>query len=163
MRGPDLERIFREHAQGLYGFLVYRTGSSSLAEDLLGDAFERLVRSGHRFDRRKGTEQAWVYTIALNCLRDHARHAEAESRALQRVAAGGDPVAHGGLDGVESRDLVLRGLDRLEPAERDVVALRYGADLRLQDIARLINEPESTVQARLYRGLRKLRADLGEP
>lgn len=162
MREADFERIFRKHAQGLYGFLAYRTGNDSLAEDLLGDVFERVVRSGHRFDRRKGTEQAWIYTIALNCLRDHARSAQAESRALERVASGGSSDAHRELDRIESRDLVSRGLGRLEPAERDVVALRYGADLRLQDIARLIAEPESTVQARLYRGLRKLRAELGD-
>jgi len=154
MNASDLERLFAEHANALYGFLVYRVGDRTVAEDLLGDTFERVVRSRRRFDARKGSEQAWIYTIALNCLRDHLRRAKAERKAHDSTDAAHDedPFAR-----VHDRDLVLRGLDRLEAGEREVLALRYGADLRVQDIARVIDLPVTTVQGRLYGGLRKLR------
>lgn len=154
MNASDLERLFAEHAKALYGFLVYRVGDRTVAEDLLGDTFERVVRSRRRFDARKGSEQAWIYTIALNCLRDHLRRAKAERKAYDSTDAvhDEDPFAR-----VHDRDLVLRGLDRLEAGEREVLALRYGADLRVQDIARVIDLPVTTVQGRLYGGMRKLR------
>jgi len=154
MNASDLERLFAEHANALYGFLVYRVGDRTVAEDLLGDTFERVVRSRRRFDARKGSEQAWIYTIALNCLRDHLRRTNAERKAHDSTDAvhDEDPFAR-----VHDRDLVLRGLDRLEAGEREVLALRYGADLRVQDIARVIDLPVTTVQGRLYGGLRKLR------
>ncbi len=154
MTASDLERLFARHAQALYGFLAYRVGNPTVAEDLLGDTFERIVRSRRRFNAAKGSEQAWIYTIALNCLRDHLRRAGAERKAYGRIepASEQDAFAH-----VADRDLLARGLDELEPGEREVMALRYGADLRLQDIAQVTGLPLTTVQGRLYSSLRKLR------
>ena len=45
MRDDDFERLYAAEAQGLFGFLVYRTGDRALAEDLLADTFERALRS----------------------------------------------------------------------------------------------------------------------
>src|SRR5215213_3465154 len=94
MRDDEFERLYEAEAQGLFGFLAYRTGDRALAEDLLADTFERALRSRTRFDRRRGSAKTWLYTIALNLLRDHARRAAAEGRALERAgpapAAGAD-------------------------------------------------------------------------
>jgi RNA polymerase sigma factor (sigma-70 family) len=156
----DLERLFNEHARALYGFLTYRVGDPTVAEDLLGDTFERVVRARRQYDRRKGTEQTWIYTIALNCLRDHARRAKAERRALDRARPPSGDAVNGALDQVEDRDVLLRALEALDPREREVVALRYGGDLRLRDIATVTGLSPTTVNGRLYSGLRKLRAQL---
>ena len=64
------------------------------------------------------------------------------------------------LDAVDDRDLVQRALATLAPEEREAIALRYGADLTLPEIAALIKEPLSTAEGRVYRGLRKLRETL---
>ena len=96
MRDDDFERLYAAEAQGLFGFLAYRTGDRALAEDLLADTFERALRSRKRYDRRRGPAKAWLYTIALNLLRDHARRAAAGERALERTgpaAASADPPA----------------------------------------------------------------------
>ena len=73
MRSDTFERLFEEHAGRLFSFLVYRTGNRALAEDLLSETFERVMRSRQRFDPRRGSERRWLYTIALNLLRDQAR------------------------------------------------------------------------------------------
>ena len=156
MRERDFERLFAEHSAPLFGFLVYRTGDRALAEDLLADAFERALRSRRLFDRRKGTEKAWLYTIALNCLRDHGRRASVEERALERIA----PTADGRdlLEEAELRDQVGRLIADLEPEQREVVALRYGADLTVPEIARILSVPLTTAESRLYGALRQMRA-----
>jgi RNA polymerase sigma-70 factor (ECF subfamily) len=161
----DFERVWNEHAEPLYGFLAYRTGDPELAKDLLGDTFERALRARRRFDRRRASEKTWLYTIALNLLRDQARRAAVERRALERVLV---PVgaADDALLAVEDRDLVDRGLKSLSDDEREAVALRYGADLSMPEIARLLGDPLTTVEGRVYRALRKLRPALaaqGEP
>lgn len=163
MQGPDLERLFSEHAQPLYGFLAYRVGDPNVAEDLLGDTFERVVRSHRRFNARKGSERTWIYTIALNCLRDHLRRAKAEGRALERSGSFddiGELAQEQALEQVGDRDELMRALDALEAGEREILALRYGGDLRLQDIVTVTGLPATTVQGRLYGGLRKLREAL---
>lgn len=161
MREQDFERLFAEHADPLFGFLVYRTGDRALAEDVLADAFERVLTARRGFDRRRGTEKAWLYTIALNCLRDHARRAAVEERALERI--GGAPDDGHGLEGAETRDEVGRLMAILDPEEREAVALRYGADLTVPEIARLLDVPLTTAESRVYRALRRMRVAAGGP
>jgi RNA polymerase sigma factor (sigma-70 family) len=160
VRADDFDRLYAAEAQGLFGFLAYRTGDRSLAEDLLADTFERALRSRKRFDRRRGSEKTWLYAIALNLLRDHARRAAAEGRALERATAAGEPAAPG-LEAVEHRDELQRALAGLSPEEREAIALRFGADLTLPEMAATLGEPLTTVEGRVYRALRKLRDELG--
>jgi RNA polymerase sigma factor (sigma-70 family) len=157
MRDDAFERLYAEHAQALFGFLSYRTGDRALAEDLLADTFERALRARARFDRRRASEKTWLYAIALNCLRDHARRRAAEGRALERVAAGPEPVSGGEFEHVAERDLLEHGLAALSEQEREAIALRFGADLTVPEIARLTGERLTTVEGRVYRALRKLR------
>jgi len=161
MRSDSFERLFEEHAGRLFSFLVYRTGNRALAEDLLSETFERVLRSHHRFDPRRGSERRWLYTIALNLLRDQARRRTHEERALQHVGAG-TPAAETdpGLVAVEHRDELHRALAVLSDEEREAIALRFGADLKLRDIARVLGDGESAVEGRIYRALRKLHDEL---
>ncbi len=164
MREEDFERLYSEHGQALFGFLVYRTGDRVLAEDLVADTFERVLRARRRFDRKKAKEKTWIYAIALNRLRDVQRRSAAEQRAVERVAAsagpGDEPPAR---DDVEQRDTVARAMVVLTDEERDAIALRFGAELTVPEIAKLLAEPLTTVEGRVYRALRKLRDELEPP
>jgi RNA polymerase sigma factor (sigma-70 family) len=159
MRDEEFERLYAAEAQGLFGFLAYRTGDRALAEDLLADTFERALRSRKRYDRRRGPAKAWLYAIALNLLRDHARRAAAEGRAIERTGSGpawSEPAEAA----VGDRDVVQRALVRLSPEEREAIALRFGAELTVPEMAEALREPLTTVEGRVYRALRKLRAEL---
>jgi RNA polymerase sigma factor (sigma-70 family) len=161
MRTDTFERLFEEHAERLFSFLAYHTGNRALAEDLLSETFERVLRSRQRFDPRKGSERRWLYTIALNLLRDHARRRTHEERALQHVGAGtSQEESDPGLTAVEHRDELQRALTLLSDDEREALALRFGADLKLRDVASVLGEGESAVEGRIYRALGKLREEL---
>jgi RNA polymerase sigma factor (sigma-70 family) len=161
MRDKDFEQLYEDYAQPLYGFLAYRTGDRALAEDLLGEAFERALRSRRRYDPAKASAKTWLYSIALNCLRDQIRRSGAETRALDRNrGGGGEAEADPGLGRVEDRDELARAMTTLSDEERETVALRYGGDLTAPETADLLGEKLTTVEGRLYRALRKLRAQL---
>ena len=161
MRDEDFERLFEEHARPLLGFLVYRTGDRALAEDVLANAFERVLRARRRFDRRKASEKTWLYAIALNCLRDEVRRQSAEDRAVEKAEVSVPPADSGSwTDDIADRDLLVRALDALAPEEREAVALRFGADLAVREIARILRVSVTTAEGRVYRGLRKLRERL---
>jgi RNA polymerase sigma-70 factor, ECF subfamily len=166
MRREAFQQLYEEHARRLLAFLVYRTGDVVVAEDILADTFQRVLERGGSFDPTRGSETTWLYSIALNILRDQARRAAAEARALERVAGGRGDLGRGDLstsdmDVVENRDAVLRGLAVLGHDEREVVALRYGADLSIREISKIVRRPTTTVKGRLYHALRKLREELG--
>jgi RNA polymerase sigma-70 factor (ECF subfamily) len=157
---PDeaFDRLYSEHAERLLGFLVYQTGDRALAEDVLADTFERVLTTRRTF-RGRASEKTWLYSIALNRLRDLARRRGVEQRALERAGAGA-AAGPDELDGVEERDRLHRALLGLSNEERVAVALRFGGDLSLREIADLLEEPQTTVEGRLYRGLRRLRDEL---
>jgi RNA polymerase sigma-70 factor (ECF subfamily) len=162
MQDDAFERLYAEHAQALYGFLSYRTGDRVLAEDLLADTFERALRARRRFDPRKASEKTWLYTIALNCLRDHARRRTAETKAVERMALTSSSGSTVELDEIADRDLIARSLKVLGDDEREAIALRFGSGLTVPEIAKLTGERLTTVEGRVYRALRKLR-DAIEP
>jgi len=160
---PAFERLYAEHAEPLVRFLLYRTGDPALAEDVAADAFERVIRARRRFDPRRGSEQTWLYTIALNLLRDHYRRSAAEERALDRTSAIAETLHRSPLaEQVHVRAAVAGALATLGADEREAVALRYGADLRIAEIAAITGDKPATVEKRLYRALRKLRQELGD-
>jgi RNA polymerase sigma factor (sigma-70 family) len=158
VKDSEFERLYAAEAQGLFAFLAYRTGDRALAEDLLADAFERALRSRVKYDRRRGSEKTWLYAIALNLLRDHARRVAAEGRAYERVGAGAEGVDV--FSGVEARDEIGRALNVLSGEEREAISLRFGAELSVPEIAVVLGEPLTTIEGRVYRALRKLREAL---
>ena len=164
LRDEDFERLYEEHATALLSFLSLRTGDRALAEDLLADTFERVLRKRGTFDRRRGSEKTWLYSIALNLLRDHARRGQAQRGATERIQfeRGADGYDRS-LGRVEDRDVVGRVLGALSAEEREAVALRFGADLTVPEIAELTGNSLTTMEGRVYRALRKLRAELEDP
>lgn len=161
MRADTFERLYEEHAGDLFSFLAYRTGDRALAEDLLSETFERVLRSRHRFDPRRGSERRWLYTIALNLLRDNARRQTHEDRVLRHVSAGtASEASDPGLAAIEHREELYRAFAKLNEDEREALALRFVTDLKLRDIAKIVGDGESAVEGRIYRALRKLRTEL---
>jgi RNA polymerase sigma factor (sigma-70 family) len=160
VRIEDFERLYEQHAQGLFGFLAYRTGDRTLAEDLVAETFERALRARHRFSRRRGSEKTWLYAIGLNCLRDQLRRRSVERRALERQSLETETVSNPGTEEVESRDVIRRALEVLSEEEREAIALRYGGDLTVPEIARATGQRLTTVEGRVYRALRKMRDEM---
>lgn len=172
IRDEEFERLYAEHAQGLFAFLRYRTGNTTVAEDLLADTCERALRARRRFDPRRGSAKTWLYAIALNCLHDHTRKRAVEGRALQRVAGSPDffaadeleeidELAEDDFDGLADRDLLNDSLAALSGEEREAVSLRYGAELTVREVAKLTGEAPATIESRVYRALGKLREAMG--
>ncbi len=156
MKIDQFEQLYEEHAEALLAFLVYRTGDRGMAEEVLADTFERVLRSRGRFDPRRGSVKTWVYSIALNRLRDLIRKGEAEQRALERGGPGGRHELSD-TERVEDRSTLEAALGRLDEAEREAVSLRYGSDLSIGEVAKVLGVKVSTAEGRIYRGLRNLR------
>ena len=162
LTGPadELRRVYREHVDAVYAFLAYSVDPAT-AEDLTAATFERVVRSWKRFDSERGSERTWVLAIARNLLTDHFRahrHRDAVSTdehplLLDRLVDDLDPLA----ERLTAEELA-RWLAPLGQREREVLALRYAADLTTAEIARLLGLTAANVQQINSRSLRRLRA-----
>jgi RNA polymerase sigma-70 factor (ECF subfamily) len=164
MHERDVARMYADHAQEVFSFLAYRTGDRALAEDLLADTFERVLTARRGHDPRRGSAKTWLLAIAANLLTDHLRRQAAEQRALERApvpaASRGPDAADPRLGLIDDRDELAAGLASLPAEEREALALRFGADLAMREIADVVGEPLTTVDGRVRRGLRHLREAL---
>jgi RNA polymerase sigma factor (sigma-70 family) len=154
-----LRRVFTEQVRAVYAFLSYSVDAAT-AEDLTSATFERVVRSWHRFDPERGNERTWILAIARNLLTDHFRRqgrAEAvstdEHPGLLEHLGAPDP----GLERSLSVEELRRWLAPLGVREREILALRYGADLEGVEIARMLDLTPANVHQILSRSLRRLR------
>jgi len=154
MRHEDFSRLFDEHAEALFAYVAYRCGDRTLAEDVVSATFERAYNARRRFDRRRGAERAWLYTIARNLMFDELRRRDAEQRAVVRM---GEPDSPSGFEAVEATHDVGTALQALSEDERDAISLRYGAGLTVPEIAEMMKLPLTTVEGRVYRALEKMR------
>jgi RNA polymerase sigma-70 factor (ECF subfamily) len=153
----DLSRVYEENVWHVYGFLAYRLRDREAAEDLTQLTFERALRAFSRFDPRRASERTWLLAIARNALIDHQRRGRRlSSEPLDEAAL--SSVA-GPEDAIASVDL-RAALTALPDREREVLALRYGAEMTGPEIAGLLGLSAANVHQIISRTLRKLRAEL---
>jgi RNA polymerase sigma factor (sigma-70 family) len=157
-----VERLFDEYVWDVYGFVAYRIGNRDEAEDVTQQTFERALRAWPRFDSSRAQPRTWLLAIARNLLID--RYRRDRSKLHRHLGEGGVtedqlPSAEGPEAAGLSPD-VAAALASLSDRDRDVVALRFGADLRGPEIAELLDLSLGNVQQILSRSLRKLRAEL---
>jgi RNA polymerase sigma factor (sigma-70 family) len=154
----ELLHVYRENVGAVYAFFSYSV-SHETAEDLTAATFERVVKAWSRFNPDTARPRTWILAIARNLLADHFRrqahrHAVSldEHPALAAsLASRDDPAAR-----LLSDDVVRDWLGRLEPREREVLALRFAADLSAADVARQLELTEANVHQISSRALRRL-------
>lgn len=154
-------RLYDEHIWAVYGFFGYRLKSREDAEDLTQRTFEKALKAWGGFDESRGSPATWLLAIARNLLIDHRR-----SDRSDRLEPLGDEDVHPDPAPAEA-DLGVEpeielALARLTDRERELIALRFGADLSGKEIATMMDLSLANVQQILSRSLRKLRGELGD-
>lgn len=152
--------MYRDHLDAVFAFFAYSLGRQA-AEDLTATTFERVIRHWSRYDAGRASERTWILAIARNTLIDHYRrqsHRQTTSLdehpvLLDTLAEQDDPLAR-----MLSGDAFAGWLDGLKPREREILAMRYGADLSGAEIAALTDLTEANVHQIISRTLRRLRS-----
>lgn len=131
-------------------------------EDVTSETLLQVVRDLHRFDGDEAAFRSWVFTIAHHRLIDWRRHLKArpadvcEADVLERLAPPQhfDDEAVARLGGSELEHL----LTATTPDQRDVILLRYVADLTLHESAEVLGKEYNAVKALHRRAMDALRA-----
>jgi RNA polymerase sigma-70 factor (ECF subfamily) len=155
------QRLYRQHVGRVYRTVRGALRSDAEAEDVTQDAMLTALTSLHRYSPRSGTRfVAWLTTIAVNTMRRRFRRRRPELTAtgeLPEVPAADSDVGDD-IDRARQRAALLRALAELEPREREIVSLRYGAELNAAEIAAQLRIEPANVRKILERA----RVRLGE-
>ncbi len=160
-RAALAELIGRYHAP-LLRFLYRMTNDLPTAEDLVQDTFVRLLTHEGRAPR---SFKSWVYTVARNLTYDAFRSASYRRETpLEPEWGEWLPATRPGVERVverrTEREEVAEILQELRPQHREVLVLRFYHDLKLQEIAEIIDAPLGTVKSRLHHALKQAKFHL---
>jgi len=158
-READLafDRLYRSSRDDVYAYVASLLHDATAAEEVTAAAFERAYRKRNRFDPRRGEPRAWLFGIARNAALDELRR---RGRQAELTAEPADLTAVGAEEGAEHderRLAVSAALERLQPAERELIALKFFAGLENREIARVLGVSESNAGTKLHRAMTKLR------
>jgi RNA polymerase sigma factor (sigma-70 family) len=141
----------------VYSYVAYRVGDGPDAEDVTSEVFERALRYRKSYDPSRGEPLAWLIGIARRCLDDARTKPRLEPRQQPDLSSPEDLEA----DALQ-RLSVAAAVDGLDERSRDLVALRYGADLSARQIGEILGLKTNAVEVALHRALARLRPVLEE-
>ena len=154
-RGPDPFRDVEELTRRVYAFVAYRLGDGPEAEDVTSETFARALRFRNSFDPALGPPVAWLIGIARRLVAD-SRSAAVDPPVVAVAALGPRDEA---ADAAERLTLAA-AVARLDERDRELISLRYGADLTAAQIGRLLELRTNAVEVALHRALGRLRREL---
>jgi RNA polymerase sigma-70 factor (ECF subfamily) len=141
------------HLDDVYGYLVWFTGDRSVAEDLVGETFERALRLWHRFDPARGSARTWLCQVARTTALDHFR-SEKRRQRREQLAASPERFDERLVEGLSPE--LEAALQRLTAGEREVIALRVVLDFDARSAASMLGISPTNCTTRLNRALGKL-------
>jgi RNA polymerase sigma-70 factor (ECF subfamily) len=149
----ELETLYRERGDHFVRVAAAVTGNGEIGRDVVQDAFAIAIRQRVTF-RGGGPLEAWVWTIVVNTARRYARKRGTQPLAeTHETSSNGRPVD----------ELGVRGWIAVLPErQREMLFLRYYADLDYRQIARILEVEVGTVSATLSAAHTKLRVALRE-
>jgi RNA polymerase sigma factor (sigma-70 family) len=139
----------------VYSYVAYRIGAGPEAEDVTSEVFERALRYRESYDPEKGTPLAWLVGIARRRIEAPASPPRGE------MMNGFDAPASGDLAEEAIRRIsVVAAVAELDERDRELIALRYGADLTAKQIGALLGMRTNSAEVALHRALARLRDKL---
>ncbi|MBM4114218.1 MAG: sigma-70 family RNA polymerase sigma factor, partial [Phycisphaerae bacterium] len=153
-----IEALIRAHQDPLYAFMLRLSGRPDVAQDMVQEAFVRVIRSIDRFDDRFRFS-TWLFTIARRLLVNHMQKMRPASDTDTVGRRQGDTETPGAISAAcearhQLRDLLDRAMSALSPLQREIVLLFHQQHWGIGDIAETLSIPEGTVKSHLFRARR---------
>jgi RNA polymerase sigma-70 factor, ECF subfamily len=141
----------------IYGFVYRRVQERSVAEDLTAATFQRALETLRHREFRNDAFGGWLYRVAANAVVDHVRRGSRLTHLDGTDGSSGDAFA-AALD----RDELRGALERIAPAHRQVLALRFYDDLDPDEASAVLGCSRATFAVRLHRAIAALRGAMAQ-
>ncbi len=151
----DLDLIYRQHAQTVYRFLLAKTGSADLAEELTQETFFQAVGSIGRYDGSCKIS-TWLCGIAKNVLYTYYKSQRHETVGLDDVAERPTSSAEETVLNEMDQQRLLAAIHRLPEPGREIVHLRLLGGLSFRQIGAILSQSETWARVNYYRAKQTL-------
>jgi RNA polymerase sigma factor (sigma-70 family) len=138
----------------VYAYVAYRIGDGPEAEDVSSEVFERALRYRWSYNPDKASPITWLMAIARRVVAE--RGVAPETTAVDEATDLADPLD---VEAESVRKLDLRAaVAQLSERDRELIGLRYGADLSAAQIAELLESEPHAIEVSLSRAVSRLRS-----
>ena|ERR1051326_1835923 len=157
----DLERLYDEHGQALFAFLLNLTRNEADTRDLLQELFSKIAAQSHLM-RGVREERAFLLRLVHNAAIDLIRRRGTRDRNYEQLAAESKTLFAPAADPDEQtfREALSKALGELPPEQRAVVHLKLWEGVTFQTIATVLGVSPNTAASRYRYGIDKLRDQL---
>lgn len=138
--------------QTVYAYVAYRVGPGPDAEDITSEVFERALRYRASYDPKRGEPVAWLIGIARRCVDGAGSIRQQSIDPLEETAAPGDMAEE-----AIARLTMAEAVSMLGERDRELIALRYGADLTGRQIGEILDMSANAVDVAVHRAVERLR------
>ena len=152
--------LYQDNVDLVYAYIIKRVRDRDQAEDLTSDVFHSALKNLACFEWRGVPFAAWLLKIASNAIADHSKRA-----ARERGTAIADPVdehADNAFHEAEHRAKLFQSVEALPADQRRVVAMRFGEQKNIREIAAELCRSEGAIKQLQFRGLSSLRKAMGK-
>lgn len=147
--------IYQKYVARVYRYVFRRIGSANEAEDITAQVFEDALHSLPRY-HPQGRFAGWLFGIAYRRCADYYRHPPTTAMQEEIPSRAADPVEYV-IDQETHADLE-RLLSRLREEDRELLRLRFAAQLTYAEMADVLHRNEGAVKVAMSRLLQKLNA-----
>ena len=155
--------IYDKYVKKIYRFVLLKVNSTEIAEDLTSEVFMRGWQSFKANCDKIENIQAFLYQIARNLLADHYR----ETTKAQFVSVEYAPPLPDQKQDLEEMSFIKSDLERVKAAlvninddYREVIVWYYLDELKVPEIAKILDKSEPTVRVLIHRALQALKTEL---
>jgi len=150
------DSVVNDELPKLYNYFRYRLGDETVAEDLTSVVLEKAWLKRHRYRRDRASFSAWLFAIAKNEVVAYLRKRPI-SVPLSMGEKAPDETAEHILEHSQDLQTLSDLLADLPERERELISLKFGADLNNRQISAIMGLSESNVGTILNRVLQRLR------
>ena len=166
---PDFADVYQGQLASVWRYVRSRVPNHHEAEDVTSEVFARAWRSWGRFDPRRGGIAPWLLRIAQRTVQDWLRRqdrrgppARVDDYLLENALAEPGKMPETVLIAKEVLAEVSQALSELTDRERDGIALRFGAGLKVADVARVLGLSPGATKMMMARAIAKLAVRIGD-
>lgn len=150
-----IDALIRENYIYIYRYCFFHVGNKEAAQDITQDVFLKFIKELDHYCEY-GKLKNYLYVIAKNSIKDYFR--KPKEANLENIK---EEYYDGGLAEVPERLDIMKALECLEPLDKELIILRYYQELRIRDIALIVNMPKSTIRYKLKNAEKALKIKLG--
>lgn len=148
--------IYERYSAAIYRYIYFRVGEAELAEDLQAEVFLRMLEGIHRYEERGWPISAWLYRIAHDRTVDTIRRRRHRKQVPLESWGGSCDGPENAVSAQLDYEELNRTLSDLTDDQRQVILMRFMADMSVQEVARRLGRTEGAVKALQHRGLQSL-------